>query len=374
MKILNWYVTKSFLVAFFMSILILTFCMAGARLIPVLEFVARGVPISAFAKFLLYSTPIVLTFTIPLSVLVAIMLVFGRLSADSEITAMRACGISILQLMSPIMIITVLLTCVCLYLQVEMGPPMLERMRSLFDDTAVENPGSFFQPGTSVQFGGNSIMIDDIAEESSGRMKMTGIQVWRADGDELTDFSADSGYIDVNRDTEEFIITLINPRAYINGNVDDIRAIPDENAAESNFVFTYNYGQERNSRRIAQRPKFMTLKDVMAAIRIARLSSGNRYSKDVCEIEVELNQRIAFALAPIAFLLLGVPLALHTSRRETSVGLFIGALAGGFFFLSIILCESLTEFPNIYPQYLLWLPNLGYQAVGAFMVYRISRR
>ena len=101
MRLLNWYVTKGFLFAFFMAIAILTFAMTGANLVKVLDYVSRGIPAVVFGRFTLYILPIILTFTVPWAVMVAVMLLFGRLSADSEIVAMRACGVSILQRIDP---------------------------------------------------------------------------------------------------------------------------------------------------------------------------------------------------------------------------------------------------------------------------------
>ena len=97
MKTLNLYVTRAFLVTFFMALGVLTFGMTGARIARILDVIANGLPVSAFLQFLVYIMPLVLTFTIPWAIMAAVMLVFGRLSADSEITAMRACGISLLQ-------------------------------------------------------------------------------------------------------------------------------------------------------------------------------------------------------------------------------------------------------------------------------------
>ena len=101
---LNRYVTRDFLVVFCMAIGILTFAMLGARLGEVLDMLSRGIPVENFFKFILYTLPQVLIYTIPWSVLVGIMVVFGRLSADSEITAMRACGVSLLQIVSPLLL------------------------------------------------------------------------------------------------------------------------------------------------------------------------------------------------------------------------------------------------------------------------------
>ena len=113
MRCLNWYVTKSFLITFGMAILVLTFAMTGANLIKVLEFVSRGIPMSVFGKYMLFIMPRILTFTVPWAVMVSVVLLFGRLSADNEITAMRACGVSIIQIISPILLITFLMTLLC---------------------------------------------------------------------------------------------------------------------------------------------------------------------------------------------------------------------------------------------------------------------
>ena len=112
MKTLNIYVTKAFLATFLTAIGILTFGMTGARLMKVFEYISSGVPAGNAFMVLLYVMPIVLSFTIPWAALVSVMLVFGRLSADNEITAMRSSGISILQIVSPIIVIAFFLTCI----------------------------------------------------------------------------------------------------------------------------------------------------------------------------------------------------------------------------------------------------------------------
>ncbi len=359
MKILNWYVTKNFLITFSMSMGIITFCMLGARLVQVLEYIAKGIPVTVFLQFILYVMPQILTFTIPLSVLVSIMLVFGRLSADSEITAMRACGISILQLLAPILIITMGLTAFCLYLQVQIGPPFLEKTRSLFEDAAMDQPTVVFRPGESMTQGNYTIYVDDVTDNN----ELHNVQIFQLEDGKLTDFSAEYGKVVVNPDKEKFDVIMYDCEGVVH---QDSQQFPFQ---AGNMNFTFDYGEKRNARNIAQREKFMTMNNLLAAISIAR-----KNKIPTTKFEVELNQRIAFALSPLAFLLLGVPLAIHTSRKETSVGLFIGVVAGGLFFLTIILCESFTAYPQMYPQYLLWIPNLTYQIAGAFMVYKITQK
>ena len=374
MKTLNWYVTRGFLVAFFMSIGILTFAMTGANLIKVMNYISRGVSFWTFCEFTLYILPIVLTFTVPWAVMVAVMLVFGRLSADSEITAMRACGVSILQIVSPIMLITVLLTALCLYMQVELGPPLLGKSRNMMDIAVINQPLALFEPGKQIQLENHLLYIDD--KEEGNVIK--GVQLYilkKSKTDDrkenkteevLQDVSAKTGEVFTDKENQTLVVRLHDC------------IIEDKNARDGEGVqrmyaekleFKYHYGKRAQRDKLSVKPKYMRLADLMGRIRLTKT-----LNKDTTELEVEMNQRIAFALSPIAFLLLGLPLAIRTNRRETSIGLFLSVILAGVFFLAIILCESFCNFPRLYPQYLLWLPNIIYQIVGAVMTYRISQR
>ena len=364
MSILNWYVLRGFLLAFFMAIGILTFGMTGANLIKVLDLVSEGASVWAFVQFVFYILPIVLTFTVPWAVMVAVMLVFGRLSADSEITAMRACGVSILQIMAPIMLITALLTGLCIYLQVELGPPLQGKARSLLKNAVLEQPQALFEPGRQINLQNTLIFIND--KEPSGRLR--GVDLYVLSGINTYSQNISAAYGDVKTDEEKKLLTIVlydcmidNKQAGSTGSVGRFFS--------KRFEFTYDYGTVSNAAIVGVKPKYMRISDLLGRIRMTKA-----LNRSTTELEVELNSRIAFALSPIAFLLLGLPLAIRTNRRETSVGLFLSVILAGGFFFSIILCESLYHHPQFYPQYLLWLPNIIFQTLGAILTWRISRR
>ncbi|MDD5698920.1 MAG: LptF/LptG family permease [Victivallaceae bacterium] len=365
MKTLNIYILKSFLVTFGMAIGLLTFFMMGANVAKDLnKFVTQGLPLSSVFEFAVCLIPIALTFTIPWGVLVAVMLVFGRLSADSEITAMRACGISVLQIVSPIMIVSFLMMILCLYLQVQIGPPLLGAARQVAAKTAINHPSAMFEPGVRIKYKDSIIYIDDKEENNI----LKDVQIFtigeqgKEKGEVVRDITAKQGKLLVNKKLKMLTIALFDC------NIVDKKSNPPVRAFNRKVEFVIDYGKEMNSLDIGKRDKYMTLKELFGYIRIEK-----KLNRNTCDPEVELNQRIAFALAPIAFMLLGLPLAIRTSRRETSIGLFLSVVLAGAFFLSIILCESLTAFPKLYPQYLLWLPNLAYQLGGAYMIYKIAK-
>jgi lipopolysaccharide export system permease protein len=366
MRLLNWYVTKGFLFAFFMAIAILTFAMTGANLVKVLDYVSRGIPAVVFGRFTLYILPIILTFTVPWAVMVAVMLLFGRLSADSEIVAMRACGVSILHITSPILLITVGLTALCLYLQVEIGPPLLGKARTMMNKEVLSRPLALFEPGSQFSFNDENGKVVIAVSDKIGAHDLRGVLFCRtnAKGGIEQEIDAETGTVYADEETQMLTVTLFDCKVTNRQDADGIgRAFSKE------LKFNFNYGKEANADKISVKAKYMKLADLMGEIRRTK-----ERGLDTTELEVELNQRIAFALSPIAFLLLGLPLAIQTNRRETSVGLFLSVLLAGVYFANVLCAEALRKSPALYPQYLIWIVPFLYQAFGIYYIVKLARK
>ena len=342
LKTLNFYVAKSFLYTFVMAMGVLTFGMTGARLVKVFEYISNGVDIGTAMKFMLYVLPIAMAFTIPWAALVSIMLVFGRLSADNEITAMRACGVSILQIVAPIILLAFSLTCCCLWLELDVGPRYLGKAQEVVKSVAVDHPLALFEPGIPIEFNGLNMYIDQKNAETG---ELRGIQVYRLNKNNSRieqDVTASAGKIVVDKEAQVMHIIL----------------------------HSIEYGKQFNSKRISLRDKHLGYKGLYGRLIIERERNNQ---ERITEIETELNQRVALALAPMAFLLLGLPMAIRTSRRETSIGLFLSVLLAGLYFGAVLVSDSLSSFAKAFPQYIVWIPPALYQIFGAIYIMKIAR-
>ena len=326
LKTLNLYVAKNFLYTFLMAMGVLTFGMTGARLVKVFEYVSNGVDIGTAMMFMVYVLPIAMAFTIPWAALVSIMLVFGRLSADNEITAMRACGVSI-----------------------------------------VDHPLALFEPGIPIDFNDFNMYIDQ-KNPDTGEIK--GIQVYRLNKNNRRieqDVTASSGKVVVDKEAQVMHIILQNATIIAYENDDDPHP---RRSFGKEMSFTIEYGKQFNSKRISLRDKHLGYEGLYARSIMMRQRND---TERICEIETELNQRVALALAPMAFLLLGLPTAIRTSRRETSIGLFLSVLLAGLYFGSVLVSDSLKSFVWAFPQYIVWIPPALYQIFGAIYILKIAR-
>ena len=359
MRTLNFYVTTSLLIIFFATIIILTFAMVGGNILQVLKFLTGGIPLGDFLIAILYFFPMILSFTVPCSILVAVLLLFGKMSSNNEITAMRASGISVFQIISPLIVVTFILTVICLYLQVEAGPYCIGKGRNILYNTAITAPQALIVPGQPSYFGNMAVYVKDRKNN-----KLKDVQIFAFDPGRQKvnqDITSATGRLEVDKKKGLLKIILFNY------NIIDYNQ--NDRIYGKTFTVTINVAKGFNDLPLIKREDFMTLSELLGLI-----SLYNKCGLNTLKYEIQLNLRFAMGLAPIAFLLLGLPLAIRTSRGETSVGLFLSVMLAGAYFFFIMGCKTMDTSPQLYPQYLLWLPNILYQAGGLFFIYRLTRK
>src|SRR3954467_12952091 len=115
-RTLDRYLVREIALPFLLVLTVLTFIL---ELPPILvqgeEFISKGVEWTMVVRVVLTLLPQALCLTIPMAVLLGILIGFGRLSADREFVAMQACGVSLMRLSRPILLVAVLGTAATAY-------------------------------------------------------------------------------------------------------------------------------------------------------------------------------------------------------------------------------------------------------------------
>ena len=162
MKLIDRFVSRELLVNVLFAIAVLSLVLVVGnifrKLLPLL--VNHDVPMEYLISFIAYVLPFSLIFTIPWGLLTAILLVYGRLSADNELIALRANGVSITRISIPLAGIALVSTAICLWLNVQVAPAAQEKLRSTIFDLATRNPMALFGSDQVIdQFPGRRIYV-----------------------------------------------------------------------------------------------------------------------------------------------------------------------------------------------------------------------
>src|ERR1700682_1259044 len=162
MKLIDRSISRELLVNVLFAICVLSLVLVVGnifrKLLPLL--VNHDVPVEYLVTFIAYVLPFSLIFTIPWGLLTAVLLVFGRLSADNELIALRSNGVSIVRICRPLAFLAIVCTAICLWLNVHVAPAAQDKLRSTLFDLATSDPMALFGSDQVIdQFPGRKIYV-----------------------------------------------------------------------------------------------------------------------------------------------------------------------------------------------------------------------
>ena len=147
MRIFDRYVVREVLLPFVLSLLLLTFLLI---IPPVLHdaypLIAKGVDAIIVGKVLVMLLPQALAISIPMSVLLGLLIAFGRLSADREFVAMQSCGVSIYRLLRPLAVVALAATAGTAYVMIVARPDANQAFREIVFKEVASRVESKIQP------------------------------------------------------------------------------------------------------------------------------------------------------------------------------------------------------------------------------------
>src|SRR5271170_1090514 len=152
MRTLHLYLTRQMLATLGMTVFVFTLLLLLANGIrePLQLVIKHQITLGMFLHAIALLVPYVLAFSLPIGMLTAALLVFGRFSADQELTAARASGISLISLISPVLLLSVAVSGLCAWLNFDIAPACRVAYLKLISEASVRNPGSVLRSGESV--------------------------------------------------------------------------------------------------------------------------------------------------------------------------------------------------------------------------------
>ena len=370
-RVFNRYLLGDFLKSFFITLVVLTFVMYVGAVVQAIDYMSRGISGLLIMKIFALNIPFTLSFVIPVSVLTTVLLHFGRLSADGEITAMKSCGVSLWQMAAPILFCSMLLSLVCLYINAEVAPRSHWIRRQMLRNLGEEDPLALLDEGRFVNdFPGVKVYVGKKADR-----QIEDIILYQFDEKGArAEVRAKSGSVDFNAETRVMEIDLKQVRL-----TEYDKEHPEDQAkartlSADSYPVTLDLRQMLNKGKVNKKPASMTFAELVQSIQNVRQTFPDIQEKNVqrmrTKMAVDASKRLALAMSCFSFTLLAIPLGIRSHRKESSIGIGLALILLFIFYLFIIIADSLLDRPEWRPDMIPWIPVLGSQLLGTLLLHK----
>jgi lipopolysaccharide export LptBFGC system permease protein LptF len=316
--------------------------------------------------FMALVLPFSLTFTIPWGFLTALLLVFGRISADNELIALKSNGISVPRICIPVFVLAVALSGICFWINIDVAPRAEQQMTKTIVDIATSNPAALFRADEVVdQFPDRRVYV---GSKQGDRLKNLIVFELNENSEPTKMVYAKEGVLTPDPANTRLLLRLFNARFEERDKQDprDLTKIRQGiEVTEGVFPISLEefYKEYLSGRRLSS----YTLPELLGYL-------PKIDGEEKLRATVELHKRFAASLACVAFALIAVPLGITAHRKETSVGFALSLMIAFTYFFFIIMADTFRGNPAAHPTLLIWIPNILFITLGTVLFWRLSKK
>lgn len=364
MKIIDRYILREMVVPFLLGLAVFTSILLIIRILKLVELVVnRGVPLSQMALIFSYILPAFLELTVPMALLLAILVAFGRLSSDSEVIALRAAGVSLFRLMVPVAAFAAVIALLTLWLSITARPWGNSHLRTGLYEIVKTRAVAGIKPKVFNDEFKNLVIYVDRVRPASDLLEGVLVSDTR-DASMHNTVYAESARLVTNEARHTLTLRLQNGGIYSTGRGEgyqDTRFITYDITLDLNAALA----QLRNREKDASE---MTRTELQHAI-AAKQARG-----EPAHVErVEAARKFAIPFACLVFAALGVPLGIQPSRSVHSRGFSLSLVLIFVYYLLLTFGQNLGERGAVPPLVAVWLPNAVLASVAAVLLTRAAR-
>jgi lipopolysaccharide export system permease protein len=369
-KIIDRYIGRQVSVAAIIGVATLSSVLVFGKLLKEIFvlIVEKNMPLSAVVTIIGYILPFSLIYTIPWGFLTAVLLVFGRLSADNELISLRMTGMSLSRISRPVFTLAIVLTCLTLWINTTIFPQAKSKIEEAKYDMVIEDPLSLFVADKEItDFKGFCFYTEGRVDDKLKHLEV--IQL-NASQRPIKYIHANSAYIEHDSETDNLLLALEDAMIVDrdSNNPTDISKIKPGIKIGKTYITIPLDQLRRDPNKF--RPSILDTSELMK--RINATDGSVLTEKQRNKAKAEVNKRYSFSLACLTFAFIGIPLGVTAQRRETSIGFAFSLGIAALYFLFIIVADTVKD--KDYAQYLMWLPNLVFMGLGIVLFVRLGRK
>jgi len=365
-SITNRYIFKEMFVPFSINIFVFAFLFLMTEMLKIANWIVNyNLSVWAVFTLIFYTMPMFLTFIIPMSVMLAILLTFLRLSSDNEIVAIKSCGMSIYGLLPPVLLFALFGFLLTMLLTLYAGPRSKASLEEMSLKVATTNLDIGLKERTfNDTFKGVMLYVNKI-DIKKRKLIDVFIEDKRQQDIVITVVAPEGRLIS---EPEKYIYHLI----LSNGTIHQTN--PKERSANSIQFNTYTLSLNFKEQ-VAKAAKQKKGREEMSVVELRQYIDklAGKDEEAFQKAKMELHRRYSIPTACLALGLLAFPLGIQSKTAKRSFGLILCLF---FFFTYYLLLTAGYSFGKsglLPPEIGMWLPNFVMTGIGLFFLFQTGR-
>ena len=353
LNILDRYLIREYLKAFFIGFLFFSALVVVVRLLDKdIKHFEDNITYLTAVKIVLFQAPRRIMEIVPVSGFVAIFFVLGRMVRSNEFVAMKAGGISVYRILTPVLIVTLIICAVFALFYDRIASPAYHQANLLQKKVRPRH-------GRHLVFKGKGNRIYYLHNINLEKKEIRNLTIWESD--EVGELDRIIYAKDATWTPTHWILTNGDIRRFDNGS-----------------EVAYETYEEQSIQRYEDPERFIGSDKDPRAMTIKELKEQISYKTEAGQIsrleQVKLHHKMAYPFAAVVVVMLGAPIAIRFGK----VGFFAGLVIAFFLVfiywaLSFATLEGLSENGKLHPFLACWGANILYGIVGSLLIWRTPR-
>lgn len=348
---------------FFLGVIVFIFILLMFQALRLTSFVlVHGLSLTVVLEMMAFISASFLPVLFPMSLLFTVLLTYGRLSADSEIIAFKASGLSMFHIVTPALVLSVLVATLSAQTAFHIAPWGNRQFEVLFTQQAAQKPGVTLKEGTFSEGFFDLVVYANKVDSKRGILEQVFIY---DESDQKTPITviAREGQLIVNPDRP-------GNEAFLKLTDGDIHRTAQGRHTKIAFgTYEIRLTDPVSDGFRAKSLPSLTLDELKAGMRNETLPAPERL-----KLNIEFHKRLAISVACLFFGLIGVGLGTTTNRRAAKSGglvICIGLIVA--YWVMYLSAEALAKQGKLPPMVAMWFPNLVFSMAAFFTLRRASK-
>jgi len=359
-RLLLRYILGEMIPTFFLGVLVFVFILLMFQALRLTEFVlVHGVKLSTVAEMIAYLSTSFLPVLFPMSLLFTVLLTYGRLSADSEVVAFKASGLSMWHIILPAAVMSVLVSVISAQTAFHIAPWGNRQFELLVTKIGSQKPGVTLREGTFSEGFFDLVVYANKVDNKRGKLEQVFI-FDESDPRSPVTVIANEGRLILNPDKPGHEAHLVLNQGDIHRTSAGRHTKIGFDSYEIKLLDPVSEAFRKKS------PQSMNLEELRVAMRDRTLEPGESR-----KIFTEFHKRLAIATACLLFALIGVGLGTTSNRRAAKSGgmvICIGLIV--VYWILYVTAENLSKQGKLPPQIAMWVPNAIFFVAAGFSLKR----